>query len=205
MNPIGIVFGIFFLISNEQDCNLNTKEYSNFAVKLNDSAINLLNNIESDTTIYKISSLLDSSLLIQPNYYPAQFNKLTIDLILGKRINSISILRKLELEKPMNPDIKLMLGILFLTTEDSSFSKIKLEDAKSLYKKEIINSVGNNCKMNILHQNYAICLKMLGNDLESNKTLNSLTYKDNKILKDIVELLLNSKGLDLVNGLSKAR
>jgi hypothetical protein len=206
MNPIGIIFQIFLLICSGQEYEIQANNNDIRAKTLNDSAVSLLFTFESNESIEKAFSLFDSSLNIQSDYFPAQCNKLTADLMKRNRIQSIMTLKKLEIERPHNPDIKLMLGILMLTTNDSSLSRFKFMEADTLYIAALQGVPSQDFMAEKTLRNYAINLKMLGNDTTSNDILIPLEFEQNhQVLTELIEILTKNKGSDLRKELGRAR
>jgi hypothetical protein len=201
MNPIGIIFQIFLLICSGQEYEIQANNNDIRAKTLNDSAVSLLFTFESNESIEKAFSLFDSSLNIQSDYFPAQCNKLTADLMKRNRIQSIMTLKKLEVERPHNPDIKLM-----LTTNDSSLSRFKFMEADTLYIAALRGVPSQDFMAEKTLRNYAINLKMLGNDTTSNDILIPLEFEQNhQVLTELIEILTKNKGSDLRKELGRAR
>ncbi len=188
--------------SKEQEHNYNKK-----ARQLNDSAVTM--SLLGDTAkIMAGIELLNKATDIKPDYYLAYWNKLVFQIKLGLMDNAIATLKVMEQISPENPDLKTMFGIFYeQNRKDTMEAMVKYKEADLLYKSILDTINTNSLSYQSIITNYALNLKMLGKNFESDSILYSFIqnyYHDDKeeyrIFKQFIETnIIKKTRKELIN------
>lgn len=173
----------FALIILFISCGNNTNKNESIGTVKNEKAVNyykkalnlnLLFTTERDS-ILKAVVLLDSAILIDPQYIDAYFLKLNCQTKLGeyeKALETVKIIEKINFD---NADVKSLTGVYYLLNNDNITAETKLLQADSLWN-SALDTVSSNNSWGILHilMNKYMVLKLLKKDTEANNTYNQI-------------------------------
>lgn len=164
-------------------------------------------------TVLKAVALLDSAIVINPEYSQALLKKQAYLLRLGEYENALNILKILEKLTPANVDIKSTLGVYYLLSNEPDSAAIRLSQADSLWN-IALDTISPDNKGGLLHilMNKATLLKFSGKEEEANKiyrgiladtAFNNETYEG--IVQGIDSFYIKQSKESLCNFLQEAR
>jgi len=185
--------GLFFSCGNTSEKNKNIENKK--AIEFYEKARNLYAEFTTERdTILKAMALLDSAILLNPQYISAYVSKQSYQMRLGEYENALSTVKIVEKLDPDNADLKTMAGIYYMINNDNNSAEIKLLQADSLWN-IALDTISSNNDMALLHvlMNKGTILKFLGKETEANNLFNRIlndTIFDKEQYHEIKKILI---------------
>lgn len=130
------------------------------AIELNNRALKLAS-AKNDDSINRALNLLDSAIIIQPDYFYTYYNKIIIQNELGLWEQAAQTAKKVTDLKPKNPVLLMNSGLLFEKIGDTSIAIERYFKSKKLFEKILDTISENTVTFRMYRFLYAVNLKLL--------------------------------------------
>jgi tetratricopeptide (TPR) repeat protein len=181
------------------DRSNNKNEFNPIAIKLNDSAVALLMSFDTVKIITGIK-LLDSAIMLQPDYDIAYWNKISLQTHIGLKDDALKTSFQYERIRPQSTYIKMTIGVILDSKGDSIEAKKKYLEAEKIYS-QILDTINTKSKdYNMLMMDMAINLKLLKNDSKANEILKSIKLDSKSMrLQPIIDSFIKMDRKEIIN------
>jgi tetratricopeptide (TPR) repeat protein len=197
MKKFPLILLTIFLIAC--DTTIEKSRINPIAIKLNDSAVNLLMTFDTIKIINGIK-LLDSAIQIQPDYDNAYWNMISLQTQIGLKDEALNTSYQYEKIRPQSTYIKMTIGIMLDSKGDSIKAQTKYLEAGNIYN-QILDTINVNSKdYNMLMMDMAVNLKLLNNDSNANKILKSIKLDSSSMsLQPIIDSFIYMDRKQIIN------
>lgn len=193
-----LVLLLFF--SCEQ--NKEKSQIDKTAIALNDSAVKLEMTFDNKKMLEAIK-LFNQAIKLQPNYFIAYWNKMSLQNQLGLRKEAFETLKEIEHLRPNVPEVKASVGVYIETNGNVSEARKKYIEAENLYKNILDTLKIGTVSYQTTSINRALNLKLLGYEKESNKILTSIQQNEkNAYIKELINNYLKMTKTELLENLN---